>query len=511
MINIKLAKQEIKDAITSYLLKDEYGHPIISTEKQRPIFLVGAPGIGKTAIMEQIAQECNLPLVSYSMTHHTRQSAQGMPKVVEKEFDGKMTSITEYTMSEIIASVYEVIEKTGSREGILFLDEINCVSETLSPLMLQFLQYKTFGNHKLPEGWILVTAGNPPAYNKSVREFDVATLDRLRKIDVEPQFDAWKEYAFHVEIHPAILSFLEVKKDKFYSVATVNKGKEFVTARGWEDLSNTIRAYEKLGIVVNEEVIIQFVQNREIAKSFAVYYDLFKKYRSDYQVDKILEGTVDDSIMNRAKAAKFDERIALIGLLEDATINAVRDNVITRNMLAKLATHTGASDGPNAVLNSGDVMPYRYMTEYISDLESELHSAKYGNKISKSDELIERKVIDFLKDCAVKIESVDDGKKAWEIIVKQSAKAFDSWKATANKLMPYVDNALKFIEDVFGDDSNEMVVYLAAITTNKYASEFCRTKPGERYKRLIREVSHNSDSEDIFNAIDELDSLRGDN
>ena len=53
--------------------------------------------------------------------------------------------MSEYTMSEIIASVYEMMEKSGKKEGILFLDEINCVSETLAPSMLQFLQYKTFG------------------------------------------------------------------------------------------------------------------------------------------------------------------------------------------------------------------------------------------------------------------------------------------------------------------------------------------------------------------------------
>ena len=54
------------------------------------------------------------------------------------------------------------MEKTGLREGILFIDEINCVSETLAPMMLQFLQGKTLGNQKVPEGWVIVTAGNPP-------------------------------------------------------------------------------------------------------------------------------------------------------------------------------------------------------------------------------------------------------------------------------------------------------------------------------------------------------------
>ena len=65
-------------------------------------------------------------------------------------------------MSEIVAAIYQKMEETGLKEGILFIDEINCVSETLAPMMLQCLQCKTFGNHRIPEGWLIVTAGNPP-------------------------------------------------------------------------------------------------------------------------------------------------------------------------------------------------------------------------------------------------------------------------------------------------------------------------------------------------------------
>ena len=53
------------------------------------------------------------------------------------------------------------MEQTGLKQGILFLDEINCVSETLAPTMLQFLQYKTFGNQAVPEGWVIVTGRQP--------------------------------------------------------------------------------------------------------------------------------------------------------------------------------------------------------------------------------------------------------------------------------------------------------------------------------------------------------------
>lgn len=78
-MNIKRAKQEIKDCIEAYLLKDERGEYVIPPVRQRPLFLIGPPGIGKTQIMEQVARECRVGLVSYTITHHTRQSAMAFP------------------------------------------------------------------------------------------------------------------------------------------------------------------------------------------------------------------------------------------------------------------------------------------------------------------------------------------------------------------------------------------------------------------------------------------------
>ncbi|WP_295561328.1 ATP-binding protein, partial [uncultured Holdemanella sp.] len=187
-MNILQAKNEIKNTVKAYLSKNTFGEYEIEAKNQRPLLLIGPPGIGKTQIMEQISKECQIGLVSYTITHHTRQSAVGLPFIQEKEFQGKTYSITEYTMSEIIASVYSKMEETGLKEGILFIDEINCVSETLAPTMLQFLQNKTFGNQKVPEGWIIVAAGNPSEYNKSVRDFDVVTMDRIRYIHVETDY-----------------------------------------------------------------------------------------------------------------------------------------------------------------------------------------------------------------------------------------------------------------------------------------------------------------------------------
>ena len=115
-MNIKRAKQEIKNTIRAYQLKNADGTYRIPSIRQRPVLLMGPPGVGKTQIMEQIAEECDLPLVSYTITHHTRQSAIGLPFISEKTYSGKNVHVTEYTMSEIISAVYEKMEETGQQE-----------------------------------------------------------------------------------------------------------------------------------------------------------------------------------------------------------------------------------------------------------------------------------------------------------------------------------------------------------------------------------------------------------
>ena len=92
-MNIKEAKQEVKNTITAYLKKDDMGSYEIAIERQRPILLMGPPGIGKTAIMEQVAKELGINLVSYTITHHTRQSAIGLPFISQKEYEGSEYSV----------------------------------------------------------------------------------------------------------------------------------------------------------------------------------------------------------------------------------------------------------------------------------------------------------------------------------------------------------------------------------------------------------------------------------
>ena len=284
-MNIQEAKVEIARTYRAYIRRRSDGTHVIPPEKQRPVLLIGPPGIGKTAIMKQIAAECGCGLVAYSMTHHTRQSAIGLPFISKKVYGGAEHSVTEYTMSEIVAAVYDHMESAGKRSGILFLDEINCVSETLTPVMLQLLQNKTFGNVPLPEDCIIVAAGNPPEYNKSVRELDMVTLDRVKRIDVAADLAVWQRYAVAQGVHPAVRTYLSVYPDHFYKIAETDRGLLFATARGWEDMSLMLFACEEEGVRVDADWCLQYLQYDEIARSFALYYDLFRHFADRANAD----------------------------------------------------------------------------------------------------------------------------------------------------------------------------------------------------------------------------------
>ena len=502
-MNIKQAKEQIKQAVEAYRAKNEFGEPVIPVERQRPIFMIGAPGIGKTAIMEQIAQELSIGLVSYSMTHHTRQSALGLPFIVHKTYRGQEYEVSEYTMSEIIASVYDCIDQSGMEEGILFLDEINCVSETLAPSMLQFLQYKTFGRHRVPDGWIVVTAGNPPEYNNSVREFDIVTWDRLKRIDVEPNFDVWKEYAVAHGIHPAVLTYLEIKKGDFYLVETTVDGKSFVTARGWVDLSDMIKLYEIKGFPVNEQLIRQYLQNAKISKSFAVYYDLFRKYRSDYQIDRILSGTADGKIVQRAKNAKFDERLSLLGLLIDAVdgefaeVAAAEEMMLTlMNTLKPLRIKLIGVTGDDAV---------KALQKQAEQMEASLKAKRRANAISDDNARAQHMVILTLNVMAQKVQqdSPSTGADAFKTIKSIFDKENTKLKENAQQTRQHLENMFAFCEIAF-PEGQELLILVTELTLRPKAARFIGKYGCDAYFRHNKNLLFYERKTEIIQSIQDL-------
>ncbi|MDD4843035.1 MAG: AAA family ATPase [Anaerotignum sp.] len=502
-MNIKQAKEEIQRAIQAYLLKNEFGEYVIPRVRQRPVLLMGAPGIGKTAIMEQVARECGVGLVAYSITHHTRQSAIGLPFINHKEYGGKEYAVTEYTMSEIIASVYNKMEETGLSEGILFIDEINCASETLAPAMLQFLQAKTFGAHSVPEGWLIVAAGNPPEFNKSVREFDVVTLDRVKKIDVEPDFQVWKEYAYKQSIHGAILSYLEIKKNYFYAMETTVDGKRFVTPRGWEDLSTILKVYETMGIAADAGMLVQYLQHQKIARDFANYLDLYNKYKTDYHLEDILKGTFTQQAVSKLSSAAFDEKLSVLGLLlsrlSDDFKLAYEGDLFTTELHQALLELKERFQSPYCIETPWD----KLMEGLLEEKESAFAKEQKADLLDQSTKKSRRMTIERL--IALEKEVKGLGFREKDEVFKEIKASFAKDVALREQLIDTaskeLENAFLFLEEAFGA-GQEMIIFITELTTNFYSVKFISENGSEKYYQYNKELLFDEKQKSILKDIE---------
>ena len=501
-MNIKRAKQEIKNSIAAYLQKDEFGEYLIPTVRQRPLLLMGAPGIGKTQIMEQIAGECDLALVSYTITHHTRQSAIGLPFIREKSYGGERHSVTEYTMSEIIASVYDRMEASGKREGILFIDEINCVSETLAPAMLQFLQCKSFGNQKVPQGWVIVAAGNPPEYNKSVREFDVVTLDRVKVIPVEPDFEIWKEYAYQAGIHSSVISYLDIHRENFYRMETTVDGKRFVTARGWEDLSEMIFAYERMGLKMDREVIMQYLQHPGTAKDFANYLELYYKYQKDYKVEEILQGHITEEACDKIRRAAFDEKLSVIGLLIARLHEYFRKSSEVDTLVTELYEEMKQVKGR---------METEQVSSILEDLclqyEAETEQLKKAEQLDKDSLHRRMQIQQRLESYRDEVKTAHlDGKEAFACIREKFAAETQQREQIIDATDQMLNYAFDFMERTFGD-SQEMVIFLTELNTDYYAVWYVDQNGCDRYYQYNKSLLFSERQKGIMQELNEIEEM----
>ena len=501
-MNIRDAKQEIKNALRAYFRKDGNGQYILPSVHQRPLLLMGPPGIGKTAVVKQAAQEAGVGLVSYTMTHHTRQSAIGLPRIETRTYQGRAVSVTEYTLSEIVASIYDCMERTGKREGILFLDEINCVSETLAPTMLQFLQNKAFGNHEIPEGWLIVAAGNPPGYNRSVREFDVVTLDRVRQIDVEPELEAWMDYARRKQLHGAVLAYLSIRTDRFYRMEQTAGGVSFVTARGWEDLSAFMQSCEALDIPVSEAQVRQYLQNEDAARDFAGYYRLYQKYGEAYDIPGILDGTAADaaSCAIRAQSASFDERFTVVNLMLDCLGGQfARYERMDRNVTV-LHQSLGTfklfmQDKPDMNCLDGFIQDRRKAMRVKQEAgllpPEERDTGTWG--LERMDEYA----------LALKAENIWDKEQGIERIKALFDQEIHVRKELVQEMKGWLDRAFAFLVDCFGN-GQEMILFVSALTRMDRAMDFISLHGCEPYLEYSQKLLYQEREQALRGACEEV-------
>jgi hypothetical protein len=288
-------------------------------------------------------------------------------------------------------------------------------------------------------------------------------LDRLMRIDVEPDLQVWQEYAAAHGVHPAVTTYLDAKPGSFYKVRAAARGSKIVTSRGWEDLSRMLQAYEAEGMVPPAALPGRYLQDPEVSEDFGVYYELFRKYEDDYKVTDILAGLAGTEIAARAAAAPFDERVALVGLLLDAMLERAHGAIeleealkLARKDLLDMRGALGRSDSPTEVVD-----------RRVAAVSSEGTVGKKVRGQVGDREVIKAERLRVL--CGVRTAvargaaegkgGFDAAKGAFNAECKAQAQLVKD--ATAA-----LDAGFLFLDGAFGEDSQESLIYVTKLSAD---------------------------------------------
>ena len=494
-MNIREAAAQLEQTVRAYMMRIENGDYVVPRAAQRPVYLVGPPGVGKTAVVEQTARRLGVGFAAYTMTHHTRQSAIGLPVIEHRSFGGEEFAVTEYTMSEIVASVWEqserraaLSEETGRAGGILFLDEINCVSETLMPAMLQFLQYKTFGRHGLPEDWVIVCAGNPVKYNRFAREFDPVVQDRIRRIEVEPDLDAWLRFASEHGVHPSIRSYLRLRPEDFYAADDGN----IVTARSWTDLSDIMLALERMGERVDGRLFAQYLQCGPVAERFARYHSLCAGVAERGLLDGVLSGESGGNWKNLTFDEALFAALMLAGRLESMAEEWLRARRRADRMMY-------FADG---VARDSEHTPSGACAANLERMERALEVRRKAGALSDAEDAEERRQLSLLRSAAEKAAIADGG--VLNALRETAEEGAQPVKAQETALSQAVRHALDFLEQSV-DDANVRLIFLKDLEANEAAAAFLRKRDPACFRELLHRDDPDARAERLRRKLTEMD------
>ena len=289
---------------------------------------------------------------------------------------------------------------------------------------------------------------------------------------------------------------------------TTVAGRMYVTARGWEDLSEIIYMYEEEGLKVDESLIGQYIRSDNIVREFSAYYDLYNKYKNDYKVDEILSGHITELAVSRAGQASFDERLSLLGMLLDKVQADIKEVIIRSDYLTELMIPLKVCKQAE----DGEDMLVRLNTQ--SDARDKIIANKErANALSKTEKVIHKKVKRFLTESYKEIinsgvSAVSDRKEGQEAVFTYIKQRFDSEvedmklevKTTGEKL----HNLFEFISKAF-EDGNEMLILVTELTVSKYSSRFISMFGSEDYHKYNQLLMITQRQQDMKENIRKLD------
>lgn len=274
-----------------------------------PVMLHGSPGIGKSQMVHQVAEEMfEGNMIDLRLSQLDPVDLRGVPSIVNKQ--------TTWNPPDFLPQ---------KGKGILFLDEMNSAAQATLSAAYQLVLDRKVGDYRMPEGWRIVAAGNRVQDRAMVNVMPTALRNRMGHIDVEVNNDDWGKWALTHDIHPGVLAFLrfkpsalnemdetgDKKRDK-EAAQRLKDAQAFATPRTWEYVSRMITQG------VPEDIQLETLGGLVGAGAAAEFIGYMKVYQGMPNLDALL--------MNPTKARVPEEPAVLYALATGLAVKATEDN-----------------------------------------------------------------------------------------------------------------------------------------------------------------------------------------
>lgn len=238
----------------------------------RPVFIWGAPGIGKSALVEKFAQEVGLPCVSLLGSQLAPEDIIGIPQI--------RGETSEFLPPKMIAR----------REPyVLFLDELNACSQEVQKAFYSLIHERRIGEYHLPAGSVVIGAGNRTQDGAIVKTMSSALVNRMFHVQLVANARQWLEWAYENEIHPWIIDYIEQRPDHLFTEPPKTE-EPYSTPRSWHMLSDALKEYGVGDKEIQPEILRVLAYGCISAKHAGMFLAFSKNVKNKYLLNAIIKG-----------------------------------------------------------------------------------------------------------------------------------------------------------------------------------------------------------------------------
>ena len=202
---------------------------LIEWDVRPAYFIWGPPGVGKTAVASQAAEEAEIGFINMRLALKDPTDLRGIPVPRDEK--------------ALWLPPSELPDENSKKRGIVFLDEINLAPPLVQSSAYQFVFEGRIGEYVLPEGWFVIAAGNRHEDGAHDYRMAMPLLNRFIHVDYEANIDDWREWAVNANIATEVMEFMSFREDLLFKFDAERDERSFPTPRSWEMVSHVMRNY----------------------------------------------------------------------------------------------------------------------------------------------------------------------------------------------------------------------------------------------------------------------------